>query len=128
MNNNVFTGKNCSITWENAQFTLHHPVSEDEIFDTFDELAASHPICEQAREFFCGREEPRNEAMKFMNEPNQFRDANHLMESLDASELEKTQDWDNESTTWTFGDGSVIRVCRNDYDAFDSVADAVRIN
>lgn len=55
---NTFTGKNYSIeTSTDGQFVLIHPVSENETYDAFEELVDSHPICEEAREFFFGEEE-----------------------------------------------------------------------
>ena len=48
-----FTGKNYSIeATENSQFMLIHPVGENELFDSFDELVESHPLCEESRSFF----------------------------------------------------------------------------
>ena len=49
-----FSGKNYSIEYVEDQFVLSHPVSEDETFDSFEELVESHPVCEEAREFFFG--------------------------------------------------------------------------
>lgn len=57
MNNVTFEGKNYSVVSESEQFTLIHPVSENETFDTFDELVESHPICEESREFFFGNDQ-----------------------------------------------------------------------
>lgn len=37
-----------------GQFVLIHPVSEDETFDSFEELVEAHPVCEEARNFFFG--------------------------------------------------------------------------
>lgn len=54
-NSEVFSGKNYSIEYKNdGQFVLVGPVSENETFDSFDELVESHPVCEEAREFFFG--------------------------------------------------------------------------
>jgi len=39
---------------ESNQFLLIHPVSANELFDTFDELVEDHPICEQYREELFG--------------------------------------------------------------------------
>ena len=52
MTNETFTAKNYSIELVNNQFVLVHPVSEDETFDSFEELVESHPVCEEARAFF----------------------------------------------------------------------------
>jgi hypothetical protein len=55
-----------------------------------------------------------SEAEKFLREPNNFRDTNHIMNALDERELDKDQDWEAETTTWTFPDGSKIKVCGNE--------------
>jgi len=53
MSNATFTGSNYSIeTTEDGQFVLIHPTSENETFDSFEELVESHPICEEARSCF----------------------------------------------------------------------------
>lgn len=53
----TFSGKNYSIEAnDEGQFVLVHPVSENETFDSFDELVEAHPVCEEAREFFFGSE------------------------------------------------------------------------
>lgn len=62
MSNETFTGKNYSIELSNNQFLLIHPVSEDELYDSFEELVESNPICEEAREFFLRR---RGEVVKY---------------------------------------------------------------
>lgn len=50
-----------------------------------------------------------------MTNAEQFRcnysDTNELMSALDAANVDSCQDWHNESTTWTFDDGSQIVVC-----------------
>ena len=52
-----FSGKNYSIeTNDIGQVILVHPVSENEIFDSFEELVESHPVCEESRVFFFGPE------------------------------------------------------------------------
>jgi len=56
------------------------------------------------------------DAERFLSEPNRFRETHHIMNALDARELEKEQDWEAETTTWTFPDGSKIQVCGNDVD------------
>ena len=61
-----------------------------------------------------------SEADKFLSEPNNYRDTNHIMESLDACEIPSNQDWQNETTTWTFGDGSKIVICGNEVDTVDA--------
>jgi len=49
----TFTGTNYSIeNTEDCQFVLVHPVSENETFDSLDELIESHPCCEPSRTFF----------------------------------------------------------------------------
>jgi hypothetical protein len=50
----TFNGKNYSIEATETEFVLVHPVSENETFASFDELVESHPICEEARDFFFG--------------------------------------------------------------------------
>jgi aromatic ring-cleaving dioxygenase len=49
----TFNGTNYSVKLnDQGQFVLVHPVSENETFDSFDEMVESHPVCEEAREFF----------------------------------------------------------------------------
>lgn len=48
-----------------------------------------------------------SDAKKFFE---MYDDVTALMTALDASRIESDQDWDNEATTWTFLDGSKIRV------------------
>jgi len=43
-----------------------------------------------------------------------YSDTNSIMNALDNANVESDQDWENESTTWTFEDGSKIVVCGND--------------
>jgi hypothetical protein len=56
-NATTFSGKNYSIELVEGQFVLVHPVSENETFDSFEELVESHPVCEEAREFFFGADD-----------------------------------------------------------------------
>lgn len=57
INETTFSGKNYSIeSNDEGQFVLVHPVSENETFDSFEELVEAHPVCEEAREFFFGSE------------------------------------------------------------------------
>lgn len=64
MSKTVFIGKAYNIELnENNQFVLVHPVGEDEVYDSFDELAEENPICEEARSFFFGG----SEDVKFSN-------------------------------------------------------------
>jgi hypothetical protein len=44
-------------------------------------------------------------------------DAATVMTALDAAEIAAKQDWQNESTTWTFDDDSIIVVSGNDVTA-----------
>jgi len=37
-------------------------------------------------------------------------DANSLMTALDNEDVQSDQDWDNEATTWTFGDNSTLTI------------------
>ena len=49
----TFDGTNYSVELnDQGQFVLVHPVSENETFDSFNEMVESHPVCEEAREFF----------------------------------------------------------------------------
>ena len=50
----MFSGKNYDVELVDNQFVLVHPVSEDEVFDSFEDLVQSHPMCEEAREYFFG--------------------------------------------------------------------------
>jgi hypothetical protein len=43
-----------------------------------------------------------------------------LMALLEAAEVPANQDWDNESTTWTFDDGSQIQISGTDVDTHPS--------
>jgi hypothetical protein len=61
----------------------------------------------------------RTDAERFLSEPNNFRDTNQVMIALDARELDKDQNWQAETTTWTFPDGSKIQICGNDVDIVD---------
>ena len=48
-----FTGKNYSIEATNeSQFLLIHPTEENDLFDSFEELVESYPVCEESRSFF----------------------------------------------------------------------------
>lgn len=47
-----YHGDGYSVRCEDGQFTLIHPVNEDEVFDSFEELVESHPVCEKSRSFF----------------------------------------------------------------------------
>ena len=49
----VFSGIHYRITFVGG-FILIHPVSANEVFDTFDELVESYPFCEESRAFFFG--------------------------------------------------------------------------
>ena len=61
-----------------------------------------------------------SQAEVFLREPNNYRDTNAIMNALDALDLKKDQDWENETTTWTFDDGSIIQVCNNEVDLIGS--------
>ncbi len=50
----TFESDNYSIELVDNQFILVTPVSEDELFDSFEELVEAHPDCEESREFFFG--------------------------------------------------------------------------
>ena len=39
-----------------------------------------------------------------------YSDVSDLMTALDNADIESTQDWENETTIWTFDDGSIITV------------------
>jgi len=41
---------------------------------------------------------------------SRYNDVSDLMTALDAAGVESDQDWENETTTWTFDDGSKISV------------------
>lgn len=41
---------------------------------------------------------------------NNYSDTNDLMTALDQAAIESDQDWENETTTWEFEDGSKIVV------------------
>ena len=43
-----------------------------------------------------------------------YSDTNDLMTALDNASVESNQDWENETTTWTFEDGSQIIVSGSD--------------
>ena len=63
-NKETFVDKNYSIELnEEKQFVLVHPVSEDETYDSFDELSEANPICEEARAFFFGSDLAEDEKM-----------------------------------------------------------------
>jgi hypothetical protein len=51
-----FSGNNYSIELIDGQFVLEHPVSENQVFDSFDELVEAHPVCEESRKFFFGEQ------------------------------------------------------------------------
>jgi len=55
-----------------------------------------------------------SEALKFWVENSDWRghalSVSTVVRLLDALDLEKDQDWDAETTTWRFPDGSAIRV------------------
>jgi hypothetical protein len=50
----VFKGKNYKITSRGAWFILDDMVNPNQEFDSFEELVASHPVCEESRTFFFG--------------------------------------------------------------------------
>jgi hypothetical protein len=50
----VFKGKNYTITSRGAWFILDDMVNPNQEFDSFEELVASHPVCEESRTFFFG--------------------------------------------------------------------------
>ncbi len=50
----VFKGKNYKITSRGASFILDDMVNPNQEFDSFEELVASHPVCEESRTFFFG--------------------------------------------------------------------------
>ena len=43
-----FCGSNYDIERDSSGFVLVHPVGPDEIYDSFAELVASHPVCIEA--------------------------------------------------------------------------------
>jgi hypothetical protein len=43
-----------------------------------------------------------------------YNDTNDLMTALDNASVESDQDWENETTTWTFEDESKIVICGSD--------------
>lgn len=43
-----------------------------------------------------------------------YSDTSDLMTALDNAEIESDQDWENETTTWMFEDGSKIVVSGSD--------------
>jgi len=45
-----------------------------------------------------------------------------VMAALDAAKIPSSQDWDNETTTWTFDDGSKIAVSGSHVTAIAAVA------
>lgn len=57
-NATTFSGKNYSIEAVDDQLVISHPQGT-ETFDTFQELVESHPICEEAREFFFGADDAK---------------------------------------------------------------------
>lgn len=57
-----------------------------------------------------------SDAKKFFE---MYADVTDLMTALDASRIESNQDWDNETTTWTFSDGSKIRVSGPDAEVIE---------
>ena len=61
-------------------------------------------------------EKTMSDAKKFFE---MYVDVTDLMTALDASRIESDQDWENEATTWTFADGSKIRVSGPDADVID---------
>lgn len=61
-------------------------------------------------------EKTMSDAKKFFE---MYDDVTDLMTALDASRIESDQDWDNEATTWTFADGSKIRVSGPDAEVID---------
>ena len=50
----------------------------------------------------------RSSAVKFLDAHG--TDATDVMAALDAAGIEFDQDWQNESTVWTFEDGSRIKI------------------
>ena len=44
-------------------------------------------------------------------------DTNELMTALDNANLPSNQDWENESTTWTFADESTVTISGDDITA-----------
>lgn len=63
-----------------------------------------------------------NAATKFSE---QFYDTNSLMTALDEANIQSDQDFRNETTTWTFEDGSTIVVSGNDWTIDDSPNNAI---
>jgi len=61
----------------------------------------------------------RNEAEKFLGEPNNFRDTGHVMSCLDDRGLTKQQDWREGITIWKFADQSAIKVEGSDVSVLD---------
>lgn len=55
---------------------------------------------------------------KHINQPTGQIGYKELMSELNASGVDPEQDWDNESTTWTFDDESAIRVSGRDVQVF----------
>ena len=49
-----------------------------------------------------------NKAQKFVKK---YPDHVELMNALDKAGIKSDQDWDNETTIWTFHDGSSIEIC-----------------
>lgn len=47
---------------------------------------------------------------------NNYSDTNDLMTALDSAGIESEQDWETETTTWVFDDGSKIVVSGSEVD------------
>ena len=64
------------------------------------------------------------QAETFIKEVKDNRDdssfLNELMTKLDKADIPSIQDWQNEETTWTFDDGSRIRI--SGYDGLEVVS------
>lgn len=58
-----------------------------------------------------------NQILAFYTKTTEFGDdvnVPDLMGECEQKAVNKNQDWDNESTTYEFADGSVIVVCNNE--------------
>lgn len=54
------------------------------------------------------------QAKTFQKNYTDTNDTNDIMNALDDAEIESDQDWENETTTWTFDDGSRIIISGDD--------------
>ncbi len=51
-----------------------------------------------------------------------YNDTDDLMTALDCAVIDSDQDWENETTTWTFDDGSQVIVSATKVDVLDANA------